>query len=221
MCAECRFAALQLCQTWKPVEPVLNLNKDKIRLRSLQIPGGWLVVFNHFYDVEPSEARNGDLLDFPFYQDILYMQNDSRRMGLDLGWYPDSDPDGAYTLQLIQWSAPPMHHEMPKPSIRVKRNEIEYTYDLQPVRWGNPWPKPLVARTGEGTVPSDRHDRLNITSAVWLERGWRLPGPRDLDMSLGIRLPISWNASRRTSPQDLSGSVSSTAVAMIFLGANL
>lgn len=115
-----------------------------MQLHSLQIPAGWMVDQNHFYDVSPAEALAGDRLKFPFVQDILHMRNDYRRLALDLGWYPEGDPDGMFRLVLIQWDKPPQHSDMPKRSITMKRGGLEYTYELQPLRVGDPWSHPLV-----------------------------------------------------------------------------
>ncbi|MCA9071849.1 MAG: hypothetical protein KDA84_23135 [Planctomycetaceae bacterium] len=115
-----------------------------MRHHALQIPAGWMVRQNHFYDITPAEALDGDWLGFPFSQDILQLHNDHLRMLLDLGWYPDGDPDGHFRLILIQWDAPPNHSAMPKQTITEVRNGIEYTYVLQPLLVGDPWSHPLV-----------------------------------------------------------------------------
>lgn len=39
----------------------------------LQIPGGWMVAQNHFYDIDPTEVLVDDRLDFPFVDDILQL----------------------------------------------------------------------------------------------------------------------------------------------------
>ena len=104
-----------------------------------------MAVQNHFYDITPDAAElESGQLDFPFVEDILLLRNDHRRMELDLGWYPDGDPDGAYRLVLVQWDAPPEHGAMPKKSITRLRNGIEYTYKLQPLLVGDAWSHPLV-----------------------------------------------------------------------------
>ncbi len=115
-----------------------------MRLHPLEIPGGWMVAKNHFYNINPDEVRKGDRLGFPFIEDILQLSNDSLRMTLDLGWYPDGDPNGSFRLSLIQWDAPPRHNAMPKTSITSKRNGIEYTYKLQPIFLGDAWSRPLM-----------------------------------------------------------------------------
>ncbi len=115
-----------------------------MRLHPLQIPGGWMVAQNHFYDITPADVLDGDRLDFPFVEDILQLSNEHLRMTLDLGWYPDGDPSGCYRLLLIQWDTPPQHNDMPKNSITTKRNGIEYTCTLQPLLVGDAWSDPLI-----------------------------------------------------------------------------
>jgi len=133
-----------------------------MRHHPLQIPSGWLVAQNHFMDVAPAETLEGDRLDFPFVEDILQLRNDHLRMTLDLGWYPDGDPNGSFRLLLIQWDAPPNHSDMPKRSITTKRNGIEYTYALQPVLLGDAWSDPLVdfSSTDQNEVVAQINDTL-------------------------------------------------------------
>ncbi len=139
-----------------------------MRLHPLQIPGGWTVVQNHFYDITPSDALDGDRLDFPFVEDILQLTNDHLRMTLDLGWYPHGDPSGNYRLLLIQWDQPPEHSEMPKKTIRVKRSGIEYSYTLQPFLTGDAWSNPLVDVSSRD--PNEIAANINSTLAM-VEQG--------------------------------------------------
>ena len=125
---------------------VLSDTKDEMnRHHPLRIPAGWTICQNHFLEIEPEEAslENGRL-DFPFYEDMLHLRNADLRMVLDLGWYPDGDPNGTYRLCLIQWDAPPNHNQMPKRSITIKRNGVTYTYLLEPQQIGDAWSKPLI-----------------------------------------------------------------------------
>ncbi len=78
-----------------------------MRLHPLQIPGGWNVLQNHFYDVTPAESVDGDRLDFPFVEDILQLTNEHLRMTLDLGWYPNENQAANYRLLLLQWTNHP------------------------------------------------------------------------------------------------------------------
>ncbi|NET31804.1 MAG: hypothetical protein F6K19_07350 [Cyanothece sp. SIO1E1] len=84
------------------------------KLFSLKIPSGWAVIHNSFGDVEPiiqdgsivnDEFFNEDLLSIEAIQfDGSYWQVDKNGYTLDLGWYPEANPDGFYRLTLIRGS---------------------------------------------------------------------------------------------------------------------
>jgi hypothetical protein len=75
----------------------------------LSIPDGWEVVFNNFGDVDPV-VSDGTIVDDGFFQESLLWirQVDATDVappdgyGLYLGWFPESDPDGAYRLSFIK-----------------------------------------------------------------------------------------------------------------------
>lgn len=71
----------------------------KHKLISLQIPSGWLVVKNAFYDIEHSNKMEPE----DFSADMLFLKRnvmpprqDIYIIGLD--WLPENDPDGRYRL---------------------------------------------------------------------------------------------------------------------------
>ena len=121
-----------------------------------------MVAQNHFFDIDPADTLDGDRLDFPFVEDILQLRNDKLRMTLDLGWYPDGDPNGSFRLLLIQWDPPPQHSEMPKQRISTTRNGIEYTYALQPLLGGDAWSHPIVdiSSTDQKEIVAQINDTL-------------------------------------------------------------
>lgn len=73
------------------------------KLQSLRIPAGWEVVFNKFLeiDIEDCPLDNENWIDFT--EDITYLRRKSRKynIGIDLGWYPDTDPQGAFHVKVI------------------------------------------------------------------------------------------------------------------------
>lgn len=89
-------------------------------LQPLRIPGGWTVAFNKFEKTDPEELSEQDeKWLYSFNEDILYMysdvsrkqnkQTENQRLGIDLGWYPDGEPNGSFKLLAIlneNWEKP-------------------------------------------------------------------------------------------------------------------
>lgn len=89
-------------------------------LQPLRVPGGWTIDYNKLENVEPQKLDEQDKLWlFAFTEDILLMHKissrkrngmmEQQRLQLDLGWYPDGEPDGAFLLQAIlndNWENP-------------------------------------------------------------------------------------------------------------------
>jgi hypothetical protein len=82
------------------------------KLVSLKIPGGWAVIHNSFGD-EDLVVRNGAIVNDEFYnEDLLSIEHlqfngtdwvtEQKGHVLDLGWYPESDPQGHYRLTLLR-----------------------------------------------------------------------------------------------------------------------
>lgn len=79
------------------------------KLQPLRIPAGWEVILNKFleFDKENYDEDNGTWINLT--QDITYLKRKNRQyvVGIDLGWYPDLDPNGAFHIQVIineNWS---------------------------------------------------------------------------------------------------------------------
>lgn len=106
-------------------------------LQPLRVPGGWTIAFNKLKDVEPKELDEQDnLWLFAFTEDILLMYSTSSRkrngkveqqtLTLDLGWYPDGDPNGAFLLQAIlddDWEKPLLQFQSKSKDAVVKMLE--------------------------------------------------------------------------------------------------
>ncbi len=82
------------------------------KLFSLKIPGGWAIIRNSFGDVEP-DVKNGVIVNDEFYgEDLLSIEPlrlseagwlvDTSGYALDLGWYPEANPQGHYRLTLMK-----------------------------------------------------------------------------------------------------------------------
>ncbi|WP_424769421.1 hypothetical protein [Paenibacillus sp. sgz302251] len=89
-----------------------------MNLMELRIPAGFAMYFNKFFDVEPEpDLDTEDFLknwDY-FTEDILHIIKLDYSNGqmciptegeesiiIDLGWYPDSSPEGEYALQIVK-----------------------------------------------------------------------------------------------------------------------
>ncbi|WP_248061012.1 hypothetical protein [Paenibacillus silvae] len=88
----------------------------ELNLIPLKIPAGYAITYNKFYDVEPVLSMDSDYFieNWGFFtEDLLqitklkikkgkwYIPEREEVMLLDLGWYPDSDMNGQYCLQLV------------------------------------------------------------------------------------------------------------------------
>ena len=78
-------------------------------MQPLRIPPGWTFMFNKLTDIEPETLNKQDKIWlFAFTQDIMYMyavmkrkqnhQMEEQKLSIDLGWYPDGDPDGHFRM---------------------------------------------------------------------------------------------------------------------------
>lgn len=93
----------------------------KLNLMQLKIPAGYAVTYNKFYDVDPvlSADSNYFIENWGFFtEDLLQIVKMKINNGkwfiperedtilFDLGWYPDSDINGHYRLELVdgEWN---------------------------------------------------------------------------------------------------------------------
>ena len=73
-------------------------------LQPLRIQPGWSFLFNKLAALEPDDLSEDDpAWQFTLVQDILYMrkENPKQTVAIDLGWYPEGDPNGAYRLVAV------------------------------------------------------------------------------------------------------------------------
>lgn len=82
------------------------------KLVPLTIPSGWAVIHNSFGDEDPV-VSNGSIINDEFYnEDLLSIEpiqfngtnwvTARNGYAFDLGWYPESDPEGCYRLVLLR-----------------------------------------------------------------------------------------------------------------------
>lgn len=87
-----------------------------MNLMQLKIPAGYAVTYNKFYDVDPILSADSDYFieNWGFFtEDLLQIVKMNIKNGkwfipqredtilFDLGWYPDSDINGHYRLELV------------------------------------------------------------------------------------------------------------------------
>lgn len=85
------------------------------KLQPLRIPAGWEVVFNKFLEIDIEDCPADNEIWIDFTEDITYLRRKSRKynIGIDLGWYPDTDPQGAFHIMVIldeNWEKPVMEY---------------------------------------------------------------------------------------------------------------
>ncbi len=81
------------------------------KLQALRIPAGWEVVLNKLLEIDVTCYPVDSDIWIDFTEDITYIRKKGRKyeIGIDLGWYPDTDPSGAFHIKVIvneNWEKP-------------------------------------------------------------------------------------------------------------------
>jgi hypothetical protein len=115
-----------------------------VTLMRLQVPPQWAICYNQFFDVAPVVEDGEQLNDTYFKEDLLWMQSmrssatpdvpyevDPGGWLADIGWYPEGEPAGAYSLHLFRldpaedaWPAAPPRFR--SPNRFLIRSVLEY-----------------------------------------------------------------------------------------------
>lgn len=97
------------------------IKREKLQiLQPLRISGGWKVVFNEFFMLDPEQCTDCDENFWDnFVEDMLYIVNEQtykkdkktycNKIAIDLGWYPELDVNGEFVLYVIKnddWEHP-------------------------------------------------------------------------------------------------------------------
>ena len=124
-------------------------NITYLNLQPLRIPPHWTMELNKLEEIDPETLppEDNNWL-FAFNEDILYMyseinrkrneQTEVQKLGIDLGWYPDGDPEGNFVLQAVlndDWNDPLMKFSSRSKDEIVKTLEKWLWEDLMPVRF--------------------------------------------------------------------------------------
>lgn len=118
-------------------------------MQPLRIPGGWTMVFNKFEDIDPETLSvDGKEWLSALNEDILLMtctltrrrngETEKQELAIDLGWYPDGEPDGKFVLQAVldsDWCDPLMKFSSRSKDEIVKTLEKWLWVDYMPVRF--------------------------------------------------------------------------------------
>ncbi|PNV60641.1 hypothetical protein C0033_17920 [Clostridium sp. chh4-2] len=122
-----------------------------MELQPIRIPSGWEVLFNNLTELEPDDVPKtaDEIWNFQFVQDILYIRNRRTRkkdhkvyeheLGIDLGWYPDGDPEGFFRLVVVKdgdWENPLRQLESRKKAEIVSQME-EWLLEFSGTQWMN------------------------------------------------------------------------------------
>lgn len=119
------------------------------KLQPFRIPAGWTVGYNNFADTDPETLSADDEAWLSsFNEDILQiycklkrernMQTEKQELTIDLGWYPDGDPDGEFVLRAIldrDWYEPLLEFSSRSKAEIVRTLEKWLWVELMPVRF--------------------------------------------------------------------------------------
>ncbi|MEK8129436.1 hypothetical protein WMW72_16130 [Paenibacillus filicis] len=74
----------------------------KFKLLPLRIPSSWEISYNSLVELDPSHLKDEEEKWRNFTEDLLQIKHIKYNILLDVGWYPESDPNGSYGLELIK-----------------------------------------------------------------------------------------------------------------------
>lgn len=124
-------------------------NDAYLNLQPLRIPPNWTIKLNKLKDIDPETlAPEDENWLFDFNEDIIYMESqiarkrdrqlEEQKLGIDLGWYPDGEPEGSFLLQAVlneDWVDPLMKFSSRSKDEIVKTLEKWLWEDFMPVRF--------------------------------------------------------------------------------------
>lgn len=124
-------------------------NVTYLNLQPLRIPPNWTMVINKLEDIDPETLSPDDEnWLFAFNEDIIYMESkitrkrnkqiEQQELAVDLGWYPDGEPDGKFRLQAVlnsDWNDPLLDYSSRNKDEIVQTLEKWLWVDFMPVRF--------------------------------------------------------------------------------------
>ena len=77
------------------------------------VQNDWVITHHRLFNVSPDQAPTATVIGgdvsiwhLCFTEDLLQVVNKSKGILLDVGWYPDTDPNGRYKLVVIRIVSP-------------------------------------------------------------------------------------------------------------------
>lgn len=133
------------------MEELVMTKRKWEHLQPLRIPTGWTIMFHKLENLEPEEiSPHDDIWLFSFTQDILYMytiikqksygQLYEQKLSIDLGWYPDGEPNGSFHLLALlndNWEAPLLEFSSRSKKIIVEMIEQWIFEEFMPLHFIN------------------------------------------------------------------------------------
>ena len=92
-------------------------------------------------------------------EDLVYVSSESRRRGIDVGWYPDRAPEGQFVIQLLDLAdlvtsyAKPIREFRTRSVWEAKRQIEEFMRDIQDTN-----AEPSAAPNGGPAMPLGNSD---------------------------------------------------------------
>lgn len=124
-------------------------SESYLSLQPLRIPPNWTMKLNKLSDIDPQSLAPEDRTWlFAFNEDIISMESvitrrqnkqiEEQKLIIDLGWYPDGEPEGSFLLQAVlneDWVDPLMKFSSRSKDEIVKTLEKWLWEDFMPLRF--------------------------------------------------------------------------------------
>ncbi len=86
---------------------------------------GWQVLYNEFYSIEPTEEITPEGSNIMpswslFSSTLLQLLHDKKQILIDMGWGPESDPEGAFHIIMVRTDDQYWEHPLVEFSSRNK-----------------------------------------------------------------------------------------------------
>lgn len=130
-------------------EMIDSKSESYLSLQPLRIPPNWTMKLNKLSDIDPQSLAPEDRTWlFAFNEDIISMESvitrrqnkqiEEQKLIIDLGWYPDGEPEGSFLLQAVlneDWVDPLMKFSSRSKDEIVKTLEKWLWEDFMPLRF--------------------------------------------------------------------------------------